>query len=76
MSPELDEREQERLAEMRAALSARLRGVCDGMDPSEFDALVTQIAKFKIRWGESLMYDNPPALGGWMFGRESGDNKK
>lgn len=76
MSPEIDQRQEEKLAEMRAALAVRLSRVCDGMDKTEFDALVTQIAQFKIKWGESLIYDNPPALGAWMFGREKGDNKK
>ncbi|MBA2687475.1 MAG: hypothetical protein H0U64_05175 [Gemmatimonadaceae bacterium] len=66
----------EKLAEMRAAVAARLKHVCHGMDDSAFDTLVTQIAAFKIKWGESLIYDNPPALGAWMFAREKGDNKK
>lgn len=67
---------EQKLVEVKAAVAARLKHVCGGMDNSEFDALVTQIASFKIKWGESLIYDNPPALGAWMFGKEKGDNKK
>lgn len=66
----------ERLSEMKAAVAARLKRVCDGMDEQAFEALVTQISRFKIKWGESLIYDNPPALGAWMFGREKGEGKK
>jgi hypothetical protein len=68
--------EEQKLSEMRAAVAARLKRVCDGMSEEEFTALVTQISEFKIKWGESLIYDNPPALGAWMFGREKGDGKK
>ena len=73
---DIDEHEKQKLAEMSAAVAARLRHVCGGMSESEFSALVTQIASFKIKWGESLIYDNPPALGAWMFGQQKGDNKK
>jgi hypothetical protein len=73
---ETQRREDEKLSEMKAAVAARLKRVCDGMDEQSFQALVTQISTFKIKWGESLIYDNPPALGAWMFGREKGDTKK
>lgn len=73
---EINQHEDQRLAEMRVAVAARLKHVCEGMPEPEFAALVTQIASFKIKWGESLIYDNPPALGAWMFGREEEDNKK
>lgn len=77
MSPaEIQRHEHEKRSEMRAAVSARLKRVCDGMDQESFESLVVQIADFKIKWGETLMYDNPPALGAWMFGREKGDGKK
>ncbi len=75
-APDIQQHEDEKLAEMRAAVAARLKHVCDGMDDSAFSALVIQIAAFKIKWGESLIYDNPPALGAWMFSGEKGDNKK
>lgn len=73
---EINQHEEQRLVEMKAAVAARLRHVCAGMGESDFAALVHQIAAFKIKWGESLIYDNPPALGAWMFGGEKGDNKK
>ncbi len=73
---EINQHEEQKLAEMRAAVAARLRHVCDGMSEGEFEMLVTRIAAFKIKWGESLIYDNPPALGAWMFGGEKGANKK
>lgn len=76
MNVELTRHEEQRLSELKTAVAARLKHVCDGMPTSEFDALVEQIVHFKIRWGESLVYDNPPALGAWMFNREQGDNKK
>jgi hypothetical protein len=69
-------REDEKLSQMKAAVAARLKRVCDGMAEDSFDSLVTQIAEFKIKWGESLIYDNPPALGAWMFGRDKGEPKK
>lgn len=75
-SAEIQRHEEQKLSEMKEAVAARLKRVCDGMDAVEFDALVTQVAEFKIRWGESLIYDNPPALGAWMFGREKTDKKK
>jgi hypothetical protein len=74
--PEIRRHEDEKLSEMRVAVAARLKRVCDGMSEQEFDALVLQISQFKIKWGESLIYDNPPALGAWMFGREKGEGKK
>lgn len=77
MSPgEIRRHEEEKLSEMRAAVADRLKRVCCEMDEQAFAALVTQIAQFKIKWGESLIYDNPPALGAWMFGREKGAAKK
>ena len=76
MAPPGTKREEEKLSEMKAAVAGRLKRVCDGMDEQAFDALVTQISEFKIKWGESLIYDNPPALGAWMFGREKGEDKK
>ena len=74
--PDTHRHEDEKLSEMRAAVANRLKGVCDGMDQAEFDALVLRISEFKIKWGESLIYDNPPALGAWMFKREKGDTEK
>ena len=68
--------DQETLTEMRAVVAARLKRVCDGMDDAEFEALVTQISEFKIKWGESLIYDNPPALGAWMFGRKKDESSE
>lgn len=68
--------EEDRLTEMRASVAARLKRVCDGMDGESFEVLVAQIAAFKIKWGESLIYDNPPALGAWMFSREKEEGKK
>ena len=77
MSPaEMQRHEEQRLSEMTASVAARLKRVCDGMDTKEFEALVRQIAEFKIKWGESLIYDNPPALGAWMFSREKGQPPK
>jgi hypothetical protein len=73
---ETQRHEEEKLSEMKAAVAARLKRVCDGMDEESFSALVTQISQFKIKWGESLIYDNPPALGAWMFGREKGESQK
>lgn len=55
---------------LRQSISIRLRKVCDGMSEEEFDALVLKIATFKTRWGESLVFDNPPALGAWMFRKD------
>lgn len=69
---ETEKREEQRLAEMRSAVAGRLKRVCDGMDDEGFNALVLRIAQFKIKWGESLIYDNPPALGAWMF--DKGDS--
>lgn len=77
MSPaEMQRHEEEKLSEMRASVAARLKRVCGEMDGQSFEALVVQIAEFKIKWGESLIYDNPPALGAWMFSREKEDEKK
>lgn len=73
---ETQRHEEEKLSEMKAAVAGRLKRVCEGMDEESFTALVTQIAEFKIKWGESLIYDNPPALGAWMFGREKGERQK
>lgn len=73
---EIPHDEQEKLSEMRAAVSTRLNRVCDGMDQESFEALVVQIVDFKIKWGESLIYDNPPILGAWMFDREKGHGKE
>lgn len=61
--------DEEKLSEMRASVAARLKRVCDGMDEDSFERLVLQITAFKIKWGESLIYDNPRVPGGWMFGR-------
>ena len=58
------------LQALRQSISNRLRRVCDGMSEDEFDALVLKIATFKVRWGESLVFDNPPALGAWMFRKD------
>jgi hypothetical protein len=77
MSPdEKAAHEEKKIADMKAAISVRLRHVCNTMDNSEFDLLVTRIATFKIKWGESLIYDNPPALGAWMFGREKEESAR
>jgi hypothetical protein len=73
---EIRRHEEEKLSEMRAAVADRLKRVCGELPEESFAALVTQIAEFKIKWGESLIYDNPPALGAWMFGREKGGPKK
>ena len=73
---EIKRHEDEKLSEMREAVAGRLKRVCDGMSPESFDALVLQISQFKIKWGESLIYDNPPALGAWMFGRDKEDPRK
>lgn len=73
---EIEHHEEEKLSEMSAAVAARLKRVCDGMDEDSFQALVLQIAAFKIKWGESLIYDNPPALGAWMFAREKEDGPR
>lgn len=70
---EMNRHDEEKLSEMRVAVAARLKRVCHGMDSEEFDALVARISEFKIKWGESLIYDNPPAFGGWMFAREKGE---
>lgn len=67
---------EEKLSEMRAAVAERLKRVCGEMDDQTFTALVTQIAEFKIKWGQSLIYDNPPALGAWMFARDKGGDRK
>ena len=75
-SSDLGGPEEQKLSELKAAVAARLRHVCEGMNENEFQALVDQIVHFKIKWGESLVYDNPPALGAWMFGGEKEDNKK
>lgn len=76
MSADISLHEAQKLSEMKASVAGRLKHVCDGMSEAEFDALVTRISSFKIKWGESLIYDNPPALGAWMFSREKGDNQK
>lgn len=68
---DFDQIDEQKLAEMSAAVAGRLIRVCEGMDAASFDALVHRIATFKIKWGESILYDNPPALGAWMFGRDN-----
>ncbi len=73
---EIQRQDEEKLSEMSAAVAARLRRICHGMDEDSFQQLVLQIAAFKIKWGDSLIYDNPPALGAWMFGREKEDGAK
>ncbi len=76
MSADLNRHDEQKLSEMKAFVAARLKHVCEGLSDTEFEALVVRIARFKIKWGESLIYDNPPALGAWMFSREKGDNQK
>ena len=39
-----------RLARLVAEIGARLRPVCSAMPPAEFDALVRDIARMKLRW--------------------------
>ena len=39
-----------RLARLVAEVGARLRPVCGAMPPAEFDALVRDIARMKLRW--------------------------
>lgn len=68
--------EDEKHSGMSAAVAARLKRVCDGMDEDSFQRLVMQITAFKIKWGESLIYDSPPAMGEWMFSREKEDDAK
>lgn len=46
-----------RFALLVARLSARLRPVCTGWDDAEFEALVHQIARMKVRWGEAYRSD-------------------
>lgn len=74
--PEIPSPEEQRHAEVSAAVAVRLKHVCAEMDSHDFELLVAQIVHFKIKWGESLVYDNPPALGAWMFDRDQADNKK
>lgn len=39
-----------RLARLVTEVGARLRPVCSAMPPAEFDALVRDIARMKLRW--------------------------
>lgn len=42
-----------RLARLTADIAARLRPVCAAMPPADFDALVNDIARLKLRWAEA-----------------------
>jgi hypothetical protein len=41
-----------RLSRLTADIAVRLKPVCDGMPAAEFDALVQDIARVKLRWSE------------------------
>lgn len=48
--------------ELTAQIAARLRGVCTAMSDDEFGALVTDIARMKLRFAEieALAYRDDP----------------
>jgi hypothetical protein len=42
-----------RLARLTADVAARLRPVCAALPPADFDALVEDIARLKLRWADA-----------------------
>jgi len=46
----IDALRQERLDRTKTEIAARIRRVCDGMSPEEFDALVSDMAEVQIKY--------------------------
>ena len=60
----IDALRQERLERTKSEIAARIRRVCDGMSPEEFDLLVSHMAEVQIKYTLRRSTDMFPDTGG------------
>ena len=60
----IDALRQERIERTKSEIAARIRRICDGMSPAEFDALVSDMAEVQIKYSLRRSTDLFPDVDG------------